>query len=46
MNKIKKKKAKSEGGIHPQFNNILESFANAMVIGTKSKNKSNGKSNL
>ena len=41
MNKTKKKKAKSEGGVHPQFNNILESFANAMVIGTKSKNKYN-----
>ncbi len=37
MSKNKKKKMKIESGTHPQFTNILESFANAMTIGTKPK---------
>ena len=37
MSKKKKKKLKIESGTHPQFTNILESFANAMTIGTKPK---------
>jgi len=35
MSKKKKKKLKIESGTHPHFTNILESFANAMTIGTK-----------
>ena len=37
MSKKKKKKLKIESGTHPHFTNILESFANAMTIGTKPK---------
>ncbi len=37
MSKNKKKKIESESGTHPHFTNILESFANAMTIGTKPK---------
>jgi hypothetical protein len=36
-NMSKNKKKKIESGTHPQFTNILESFANAMTIGTKPK---------
>jgi len=34
-----RKKLKIESGVHPQFANILNSFANAMVIGTKPEKK-------
>ncbi len=37
MSKTKQKKNK--GGEHPQFTNILESFANTMTIVTKPKKK-------
>jgi hypothetical protein len=39
MSKKKKQKLKIESGVHPQFANILNSFANAMVIGTKPEKK-------
>ena len=39
MSKTKKKKIKIKGGEHPQFTNILESFASAMTIVTKPKKK-------
>lgn len=37
MSKTKQKKNK--GGEHPQFTNILESFASAMTMVTKPKEK-------
>ena len=39
MSKTKKKKIKIKGGEHPQFTNILESFASAMTIVTKPRGK-------
>lgn len=39
MSKTNKKKIKIKGGEHPQFTNILESFASAMTIVTKPKRK-------
>lgn len=40
----KNKKLKIESGTHPHFTNILESFASAMTIGTKTKKDDKGKS--
>ena len=39
MSKTKKKKIKIKGGEHPQFTNILESFASAVTTVTKQKEK-------